>query len=63
MQAAEENELPCLEMLLARGADVAAEDDQGNNALHALAGQKEKVGSVLPQCCVQVVDVRAPFAG
>ena len=45
MQAAEENDLPCLEMLLERGADVAATDDAGNNVLHAVAGQKERVGA------------------
>ncbi len=45
VQAAEENDLPCLEMLLERGADVAATDDASNNVLHAVAGQKERVGA------------------
>ena len=42
LQAAEENDLPCLELLLEAGADVEATDAQRNTALHAVAGQREK---------------------
>ncbi|KAL4457799.1 hypothetical protein ABPG75_012664 [Micractinium tetrahymenae] len=45
-RAAEENDLECVELLLARGADVEAVDREGNNVLHAVARQKEKVGVV-----------------
>lgn len=45
-QAAEENSLECVELLLARGADVEAVDREGNNVLHAVARQKEKVRAV-----------------
>ncbi|KAL4858033.1 TPR and ankyrin repeat-containing protein 1 [Chlorella vulgaris] len=42
--AAAENDLACLEALLARGAEVQATDVQGNTALHAVAAQKERAG-------------------
>ncbi|PSC71609.1 TPR and ankyrin repeat-containing 1-like isoform A [Micractinium conductrix] len=45
-KAAEENDLPCLELLLEAGADVEATDAQRNTALHAVAGQREKAGVV-----------------
>lgn len=39
-----ENQLACLSLLLERGADPAAVDAAGNNALHAVAGQRERAG-------------------
>jgi hypothetical protein len=73
LQAAAENDLACLEALLARGAAVQATDVQGNTALHAVAAQKERAGvqytavvarlfslapQVGPPCCLQ----RPPLA-
>ncbi len=46
MQAAEENQVACVEALLGWGADVAAVDNEGNNVLHAVARQKVKAGVV-----------------
>ena len=57
LQAAEENDLACLEALLAWGADVAAVDDQGNNVLHAVARQKAKAGVVYAGVVARLVDL------